>query len=68
MQADTDKRVVAFVKGIERYIFQYERGDELAVYRTLGRFAGDAQLSFSWWDAAVLSQRIRAREKGGKHA
>lgn len=68
MIADTTDRqqVVAFMKGIERYIFVYERGDEQTVYQTLGRFAGDARLSLSWWDAAVLTQRIREREKGGK--
>jgi len=27
--------------------------------QTLGRFAGDPELSFSWYDAAVLSQKVR---------
>jgi hypothetical protein len=27
--------------------------------RTLGRFASNPQLSFTWYDAAVLSQKIR---------
>jgi hypothetical protein len=27
--------------------------------RTLGRFASNPELSFTWYDAAVLSQKIR---------
>lgn len=51
--------VVALVKGKERFVFLYDderRGDTL---RMLGRYAADPDLNFSWYDAAVLSQRIR---------
>jgi len=54
-----DINVMALVKGKERYVFLYDdnhRGDAL---RTLGRFASNPELSFTWYDAAVLSQRIR---------
>ena len=27
--------------------------------RTLGRFASNPELSFTWYDAAVLSQKVR---------
>jgi hypothetical protein len=51
--------VVALVKDTERYIFLYDNDSAPALMQTLGRFAGDPELSFSWYDAAVLSQKVR---------
>ena len=51
--------VVALVKDAERYIFLYDNESAPALMQTLGRFAGDPELSFSWYDAAVLSQKVR---------
>lgn len=51
--------VLALVKGEERYVFLYEDSQKSETIRTLGRFAANPELSFSWYDAAVLSQRIR---------
>ena len=33
--------------------------------QTLGRYAADPELNFSWYDAAVLSQRIRSLRSEG---
>ena len=52
-------RIVSLVKDGDRYVFLYRTGDEPLVLKVLGRFAADARLNFSWYDAAVLSQRIR---------
>ena len=54
-----DINVLALVKGEERYIFLYDDERRSEALRTLGRFASNPELSFSWYDAAVLSQRIR---------
>ncbi len=54
-----DINVLALVKGQERYIFLYDDEHKSEALRTLGRFASNPELSFSWYDAAVLSQRIR---------
>jgi len=54
-----DINVLALVKGQERYIFLYDDEHKSDALRTLGRFASNPELSFSWYDAAVLSQRIR---------
>src|SRR5436305_11801503 len=54
-----DINVLALVKGEERYIFLYDDEHKSDALRTLGRFASNTELSFSWYDAAVLSQRIR---------
>jgi hypothetical protein len=54
-----DINVLALLKGSERYIFLYNDSRRAETLRTLGRFASNPELSFSWYDAAVLSQKIR---------
>jgi hypothetical protein len=54
-----DINVLALVKGEERYIFLYDESNRGQTLRTLGRYASNPDLSFSWYDAAVLSQKIR---------
>jgi hypothetical protein len=54
-----DLNVLALVKDSERYIFLYDDESREETLRTLGRFASNAELSFTWYDAAVLSQRVR---------
>lgn len=58
--------VLALVKGEERYVFLYTDQYRSQVLRTLGSFASNPELSFTWYDAAVLSQRIRAGEQGNQ--
>jgi len=59
----SDMECLALVKkrNDERYIILYEieQADEACC--TLGRWAANPELSFTWYDAAVLSQRIRNR-------
>jgi hypothetical protein len=54
-----DINVLALVKGGERYIFLYDDSSRSEALRVLGRYASNPELSFSWYDAAVLSQKIR---------
>ncbi|MEX0641471.1 MAG: hypothetical protein WD468_02155 [Pirellulales bacterium] len=54
-----DINVLALVKGDERYIFLFDDDSRAETLRTLGRFASNPQLSFTWYDAAVLSQKVR---------
>ena len=58
-----DINVVALVKGEERYIFLFNDSQKSETLRTLGRYASDPRLSFSWYDAAVLSQKVRNASK-----
>jgi hypothetical protein len=58
-----DINVLALVKGKERYIFLYEDSQRAEALRMLGRHASNPELSFSWYDAAVLSQKIRQEER-----
>ena len=54
-----DINVLALVKGTERYVFLYNDQNRAETLRTLGRYASNPELSFTWYDAAVLSQKIR---------
>jgi hypothetical protein len=54
-----DINVLALVKGSERYIFLFDDSSRAETLRVLGRYASNPDLSFSWYDAAVLSQKIR---------
>lgn len=59
-----DRYVAVLVKGREKYVFVYDVAHRGEALRTLGRFAVDPGLSFTWYDAAVLSQRIRTGPGG----
>ncbi|MDD4788260.1 MAG: hypothetical protein PHO07_13885 [Pirellulales bacterium] len=61
-----DINVLALVKGGERYVFLYDDSSRAETLRTLGRYASNPELSFTWYDAAVLSQKIR--QESQKHA
>jgi len=61
-----DINVLALVKGSERYVFLYDDDSRAEALRVLGRFASNPELSFTWYDAAVLSQKIR--QESQKHA
>jgi hypothetical protein len=51
--------VLALVKGEEKYIFLFDDSRRSETLRMLGRFAADPDLSFTWYDAAVLGQKVR---------
>ncbi len=51
--------VLALLKGEERYVFVYNEENRSETMRTLGRYASNPELNFSWYDAAVLSQKMR---------
>jgi len=64
-----DINVLALVKGSERYVFLYDDCSRAETLRTLGRYASNPDLSFTWYDAAVLSQKIRQEcQKFSPHA
>lgn len=51
--------VLALVKESERYIFLYDDDSPAELMQTLGQYAADPELSFTWYDAAILSQKVR---------
>lgn len=67
-KSPTDRNVVALIKqrinsdghgDNERFIFIFDAAGRSETLRTLGRFASDPDLNFSWFDAATLSQAVR---------
>jgi hypothetical protein len=58
-----DINVLALVKGKERYLFLYDDSQQAEVLRALGRHASNPDLSFTWYDAAVLSKRVRTEAR-----
>ncbi|MFP6767888.1 MAG: hypothetical protein VB859_06950 [Planctomycetaceae bacterium] len=54
-----EMNVLALVKNTERYVSLYDDDSLDSVLQKLGEYAADKDLSFSWYDAAVLSQKVR---------
>jgi len=54
-----DVNVLALQKGREFYVWLYHDDQRGEVLRRFGRFASNPELSFTWYDAAMLSQRVR---------
>lgn len=56
---DKEINVLALVKGEERFIFLFDDENRDETLRQLARFAANPELDFSWYDAAMLSRKIR---------
>jgi hypothetical protein len=58
-----ERDVLALVKDNERFIYFFDSGNRREtdlLLQALGKQAADKALNFTWYDAAVLSQRVRA--------
>ena len=53
--------ILALIKGRERYIFVYDDASRLPLLDAFRDQAADPRLSFSWFDAAVLTEKARAQ-------
>ena len=58
-------REIVLQKGRETYLFRFDDASHRAFLKVLGRFAADPNLSFSWYDAAVLCKRARKQYPKG---
>lgn len=56
---DKEINVLALVKGEEKFIFLFDDANRDQTLRQLARYAADPELEFSWYDAAMLSRKIR---------
>ncbi|MBQ2620706.1 MAG: hypothetical protein IJF84_05150 [Thermoguttaceae bacterium] len=56
---DQEINVLALVKGTERFVFLFDDESRSETLTMLARYASNPDLSFTWYDAAVLSQKIR---------
>jgi hypothetical protein len=51
--------VLALIKGKERYVFVYDEESATSLIDAFRDTAADPGLSFSWFDASVLTQKAR---------
>lgn len=51
--------VLALIKGQERYVYVYDDESRSSLLDAIRAQAADANLSLSWFDAAVLTQKIK---------
>jgi hypothetical protein len=51
--------VLALIKGTERYVFVYDDDSRPALIDALRDHAADPSLSYTWFDAAVLTEKAR---------
>jgi hypothetical protein len=60
--------ILALVKGQERYIFVYDDDSRTPLLDAFRDQAADPRLSFSWFDAAVLTEKAREQEEAARPA
>ena len=53
--------VLALHKGTEHYLFLYDDESLPSLIDLFRRYASDAELSFNWFDAAVMSEKGKAQ-------
>jgi hypothetical protein len=51
--------VLALIKGNERYVYVYDDASRTQLIDTFRDQAADPRYSFSWFDAAVLTEKAR---------
>ena len=54
----TGMKTLSLVKGKEHFCFRYEIGQEAKVLESLIEMVNTRDLSFDWFDAAVLSHQL----------
>jgi hypothetical protein len=64
MRTITPPSATAIQVGTELYLLRYDRESANEALRTLGRWASDQELSFSWFDAAIAANQIRNQYQG----
>jgi hypothetical protein len=55
--------VLALFKGEERFIFVYDDDSRDALVNEIRHKAADPRVPISWFDAAVLTERVRNPER-----
>jgi hypothetical protein len=55
--------VLALIKGSESYVFVYDDASRQQLIDTFRDDAADPALSFSWFDAAVLTEKAREQAR-----
>ena len=51
--------VLALVREEHRFVFLYDDANIDTMLATLSQYANDPELDFTWYDAAMMAQRVR---------
>ena len=51
--------VMALVRDEHRFVFLYDDNSVETMMSTLSQYASDPELEFTWYDAALMAQRVR---------
>jgi hypothetical protein len=57
--------VLALIKGQERYVFVYDDQSRQSLLDAFRDQAADPRLSFTWFDASVLTEKAREQARDG---
>jgi hypothetical protein len=55
--------VLALIKGNEKYVYVYDDDSRQSLIDALRDQAADPRLSFTWFDAAVLTEKAREQAR-----
>ncbi|MBY0525105.1 MAG: hypothetical protein K2R98_16995 [Gemmataceae bacterium] len=58
--------VLALIKGNERYVFVYDDDSRQSLIDAFRDQAADPRLTFSWFDAAVMSDKAREQARSAE--
>ena len=61
-RVNRELNVLALFKGSERFIFVYDDDSRGAVIDEIRNQAADPAVAINWFDAAVLTERVRNQE------
>jgi hypothetical protein len=68
MRVARELNILALIKGGERYVFVYDDASRQPLIDTFRDQAADPQLSLTWFDAAILTEKAREQARGPKEA
>jgi hypothetical protein len=60
--------VLALIKGEERYVYVYDDASRSLLIDNFRDQAADPQLSFTWFDAAILTDKAREQARQAPNA
>jgi hypothetical protein len=60
--------VLALIKGNEKYVFVYDDDSRQTLIDAFRDDAADPRLSFSWFDAAVMTDKAREQARSAAKA
>jgi hypothetical protein len=55
--------VLALIKGEERYVFVYDDDSRQPLLDAFEASAADPELAFTWYDAAILTEKAREQAR-----